>query len=393
MRFSFPRITPRTAAIVAGTTAGVVLVAGGGLVAAGVFGQKVVLDLEGDRTEIRTTSATVEEFLQEQGVTLRAEDLVEPVASADLDDVETVKVRYSKPIGITFDGETTEDITHELTHRDALVDLGLEAHEDAYVSAPLDSKIPRNGSELVVSNPKELMITADGQDQSVSTTAPTVQEVFDEAGVTVGELDEVTPALDSFVTQDAALKVVRIERVTRTETAEIDFSEEIQNDDDLIVGEREVITRGEPGAEETEVELVLADGEERERTVVSRSTVREPVNQVIKVGTRQPEPTPTPTPAPAAAAAAPATSSGGSTASAGVWDQLAQCESGGNWSINTGNGYYGGLQFSAATWASVGGSGLPHQASREEQINRGQILQSRAGWGQWPSCSSKLGLR
>ena len=76
-----------------------------------------------------------------------------------------------------------------------------------------------------------------------------------------------------------------------------------------------------------------------------------------------------------------------------VWDSLAQCESGGNWAINTGNGYYGGLQFSASTWHSVGGTGLPHQHSREEQIRRGQILQSRAGWGQWPHCSAQLGLR
>ncbi len=76
-----------------------------------------------------------------------------------------------------------------------------------------------------------------------------------------------------------------------------------------------------------------------------------------------------------------------------VWDALARCESGGNWSINTGNGYYGGLQFTAATWKAVGGQGLPHQASREEQIMRGQILQARSGWGQWPACTKKLGLR
>lgn len=76
-----------------------------------------------------------------------------------------------------------------------------------------------------------------------------------------------------------------------------------------------------------------------------------------------------------------------------VWDSLAQCESGGNWGINTGNGYYGGLQFTLSTWRGVGGSGYPHQASREEQIYRGKILQARSGWGQWPACSAKLGLR
>lgn len=75
-----------------------------------------------------------------------------------------------------------------------------------------------------------------------------------------------------------------------------------------------------------------------------------------------------------------------------IWDRLADCESGGNWSINTGNGYYGGLQFTLSTWQGVGGSGYPHQASREEQIARGQILQARSGWGQWPACASKLGL-
>lgn len=76
-----------------------------------------------------------------------------------------------------------------------------------------------------------------------------------------------------------------------------------------------------------------------------------------------------------------------------VWDKIAACESGGNWAINTGNGYYGGLQFSLSSWRGVGGSGLPSEASREEQIARAQILQSRSGWGAWPVCSAKLGLR
>jgi LysM repeat protein len=78
--------------------------------------------------------------------------------------------------------------------------------------------------------------------------------------------------------------------------------------------------------------------------------------------------------------------------SGSVWDQLAQCESGGNWQINTGNGYYGGLQFSLGSWKAVGGSGYPHEHSREEQIRRGEILQSKQGWGAWPACSRKLGL-
>jgi LysM repeat protein len=96
-----------------------------------------------------------------------------------------------------------------------------------------------------------------------------------------------------------------------------------------------------------------------------------------------PEPAPEPAPAPAASS-----SSGGT-----VWDQLAQCESGGDWGINTGNGYYGGLQFSQSSWNAAGGSGSPANASREEQIRVAENLQSMQGWGAWPSCSSQLGLR
>jgi signal transduction histidine kinase len=76
-----------------------------------------------------------------------------------------------------------------------------------------------------------------------------------------------------------------------------------------------------------------------------------------------------------------------------MWERLAQCESGGNWSINTGNGYYGGLQFSLSSWQWVGGSGYPHRATRAEQIRRAEILLSRQGWNAWPSCSRQLGYR
>lgn len=91
---------------------------------------------------------------------------------------------------------------------------------------------------------------------------------------------------------------------------------------------------------------------------------------------------------PAAPAAAPA-----AAPSSGVWYQIAQCESGGNWAINTGNGFYGGLQFTLSSWHAVGGSGYPNQASASEQIARAQILQARQGWSAWPACAAKLGLR
>jgi LysM repeat protein len=79
----------------------------------------------------------------------------------------------------------------------------------------------------------------------------------------------------------------------------------------------------------------------------------------------------------------------------GVWDQIAQCESGGNWAINTGNGYSGGLQFSPGTWSAYGGEYAPSaaQASRDQQIAAAEKVLAAQGWGAWPACTAKLGLR
>ncbi|AUZ36515.1 transglycosylase [Arthrobacter sp. PGP41] len=80
------------------------------------------------------------------------------------------------------------------------------------------------------------------------------------------------------------------------------------------------------------------------------------------------------------------------TTSTSTWDALAQCESGGNWATNTGNGYSGGLQFSPTTWAAYGGTGSAADASREQQIAVAEQVQASQGWGAWPSCAAQLGL-
>lgn len=95
---------------------------------------------------------------------------------------------------------------------------------------------------------------------------------------------------------------------------------------------------------------------------------------------------PAPAPAPAAAASA-------APVAGDVWAQLRQCESGGRYDINTGNGYYGAYQFLASTWNRLGYPGYPHQAPPEVQDEAAQKLQAQSGWGQWPACSRRIGLR
>ncbi|MFE0456566.1 transglycosylase family protein [Streptomyces sp. NPDC058914] len=89
-----------------------------------------------------------------------------------------------------------------------------------------------------------------------------------------------------------------------------------------------------------------------------------------------------------------AASGNAAAADGGVWDRIARCESGGNWHINTGNGYYGGLQFSASTWRAYGGTAYAptaDQATKQQQISVATKVQRAQGWGAWPTCSARAG--
>jgi len=123
-------------------------------------------------------------------------------------------------------------------------------------------------------------------------------------------------------------------------------------------------------------------------TITPSPTPQQLLPTPVQIESVQIDPTPTMTIADLIPTSTPQIDVNGDT----IWDALAQCESGGNWSINTGNGYFGGLQFSQGAWNSVGGSGEPHNASREEQISRGKLLQEKRGWGAWGLCAKKLGL-
>lgn len=101
----------------------------------------------------------------------------------------------------------------------------------------------------------------------------------------------------------------------------------------------------------------------------------------------------TSTPVAPAAAVAPTQSVPTQSVPTSTWDKLAECESSGNWSINTGNGYSGGLQFLPSTWKAYGGTGQAHNASKAEQIRVAENVLEGQGWGAWPACASKLGLR
>jgi uncharacterized protein YabE (DUF348 family) len=344
-------------------------VAVGGVVHASTYDDLVRFDVDGVVTEVRTESKTVDELLREKNVAVAETDQVSPAPATELDDGDVVKVRRAKAVTLVVDGKISQKTVHDVDVAGALKTLGVRPKEGAAFSMAPDQRLGLDGNSVVVSNPKAVTLKVDGKKRTLTTAAPTVQSLLAQRGVKIGRLDEIKPGLGAYLKPRQALRVVRIEKVTRTEKIPVDHTVTYTEDSSLFAGDTEVVKEGRDGLDRAKVELVLADGKVRERRVISRSSVRPPITEVKKRGTKDPD-----------------------TVDGGVWDRIAKCESGGNWSINTGNGYYGGLQFSAATWRSVGGPGLPHQQSKATQIKYAEILQARSGWGQW-SCAAKVGVR
>jgi len=187
-----------------------------------------------------------------------------------------------------------------------------------------------------------------------------------------------------------------------------------QESSDLPQGESKVATPGVDGVVRTTYEVTTVDGKEVSRRPIAQVVVTQKVDEVVLVGTgaakkqEQSQPqaqAPAPSASPdsssgsdgsgGSASAGGSGDSGGGTSEVGddVWGRLAQCESGGNPKTNTGNGFYGMYQFTLSTWQSLGGTGYPHEADAATQTAMAKKLQAQAGWGQWPACADKLGLR
>ncbi len=352
--------THKKSAIVALNIA-VLLVLAGGTAAYGALSKTVTVDLDGKADTVRTFSDSVTGVLASKDVKLNPDDKLNVAKSGGVTDGDTIKVDFAKPVTVAVDGAAREGTVHDNTVGDVLNRFDVKPAENAYVSVSRSARVPRGGMDIIVSNPKKITVKADGETKKITSSAPRVEDALKEADVRLDKNDEVDPGRGALVGQSDKLKVTRIEMIDKTETVDVDPPIEYKDDADMEKGTTKVLEAGKQGKARQDVLITMADGKKRNRLVLTSEELEKPVKQVIARGTAE----------------AP------SVASNSVWDKIAQCESGGNWHINTGNGYYGGLQFSAATWHSVGGPGLPHQNSRETQIKYAKILQQRSGWGQW----------
>ncbi len=339
--------------------------------------KSVTLTIDGQVREVSTYADTVGEVLDEEGLETQAHDVVLPDPDATVADGDTVVLNRARPLQLTVDGVASEVYVTALSVDEALEQLGYRA-EGLVLSASRSERLPLDGMALSITTPKDVTLVVDGVSHAVTTTAATAADLLAEQGVTLGATDRTSLDPAQPLLAGMRLQVYRVQVTEVVETTPLDYRVVETEDPEALEGEETVTQEGVEGEQATTFRITVVDGVQTAREQLGTAVTREPVDELVSVGTKE---------RPVAAS-----SGGGSPSADGLnWAALAQCESGGRASAVSGNGLYFGLyQFSQGTWKSVGGAGSPAAASADEQTLRAQLLYQRSGAGQWPHCGPRL---
>lgn len=375
------RVSTRPApssAIVRAVVLAVIVVLLGGSAAALAMDKRVTITVDGQERVVHTFGTTVGAALSAAGLTPAPQDRVEPALPTDLARGDHIILNRARRMTL-IEGPSERQIwTTAMNVKEALLGLGIDAAPIQMSAAP-DAGIPIGGMSVELRVPRSITFSdGTGAPAEGTTLAGTVAGVLKERGIQLGPDDVSVPSGDTAVTSGITIQVVRNGVGEVVETKAVPPPEQLIDDPELPRGKRVVVDQGKAGEKTAIVRVYAQNGQEVRREQVRAGTNTPPKPRIVKVGTNDKVP------------AVPYVEDGS------VWDRLAKCEATGNWAINTGNGYYGGLQFDAGTWRAYGGTQyapLPHQATREQQIAvASKVRDDRGGFGAWPACSSKLGL-
>jgi resuscitation-promoting factor RpfB len=352
----------------------VVIGAGGGYAIAAH--KTLTLNVDGNAMTVTTVKSQVSEVLADYGYALSDRDDVAPAKHDSVRNGDTIVLKRSRPLDISVDGQGTQQVwTTANTVNDALSQLSMT--DTAPTAATRGSRLPLEGMSLAVVSAKTVQLNDGGTISTPRIAAPTVGALLEATGNPLQQFDTVDPAPSTPVTADMPITVTRI-RVTKvTEQAPLAPTPQKIEDAEMNMSRSVVEDPGAPGSQDIVYSVLSVNGRETGRMPVSNNVLTPARDSVLRVGAKPGTEVPTVT-------------------RGSAWDALASCEAGGNWAINTGNGFYGGVQFDYGTWLAHGGAKYAPRAdlaTREEQIAIAEKTLAAQGWGAWPVCSARVGAR
>ncbi|MDQ0634853.1 uncharacterized protein YabE (DUF348 family) [Arthrobacter pascens] len=348
-----------------------------GLVAFVGNNKTITLNVDGKVASVQTFGGTVGQVVKSAKLDLKPADRVSPSVDATVENGTVINVNMAKAVTVSLDGSEKTVSTTAPDVAGLVTELGVASASS--VSVPKDAPLAVDGSFVSISTPKTVSVVADGKASTTTTTAATVAQVLEDAGVTLGPNDRSSQPGNADVVNNMVVKVSRVDTgQTAASTDDVPFETLATESGDLFKGDKKVTQAGTPGKVDRTFKLVLVDGREASRTLVAETVSVQPVTEQVTVGTK----------AKPVAEAAPANTGAAAPAmmNEAMWDKIAQCESGGNWAINSGNGYYGGLQFDIRTWIGSGGGAYAPNASlatKAQQIDIANRVYAQRGLQPW----------
>lgn len=264
--------------------AGVVLVGG-----AGAFGvnealaSDVTVTVDGQSRQVTTWPATVGEVLAKQGVTVGEHDTVAPSVTSKVSDGTEISVRYGRPVTVVLDGQERTQWVTATTVDEALGLFGIRG--DVQVSTSRSSAIGRDGLRLEVTTPRGVTVTADGKTTPVSTYG-TVTDALTQAAVSLGGLDQVTPALSEPVTEGMQVVVTRVELRDVAKQSAVPFEKQTKEDANLPKGTTQVVQAGATGTADELWTQEVRDGQVVNEVKKSSTVSKAPVTEITAIGTK-----------------------------------------------------------------------------------------------------------
>jgi uncharacterized protein YabE (DUF348 family) len=346
---------------------------------AGGFGvaahKTVTLTVDGSAMTVATMKSRVIDVVRENGFDVGDRDDLYPDADQPVHPSDNIVLRRSRPLQISLDGQGSRQVwTTASTVQDALAQL--EMTDKAPAAASRGSRVPLAGMSLPVVSAKTVQLDDGGAISTVHLAAANVAGLLEAAGVPLEQRDTVVPAASSPVFDGMQVQVTRIRIETVTERIPLPPNNNRVEDVTMNMSRQVLDDPGTPGTQDVTFAVAKVNGVETGRLPVANVVVAPARTAVLRVGAKPGTEVPSVT--------------------YGVqWDSLSRCEAGGNWATNTGNGFYGGVQFDQNTWERQGGLRYAPRAdlaTREEQIAIAEVTRARQGWGAWPVCSGRVGV-
>jgi uncharacterized protein YabE (DUF348 family) len=247
----------------------------------------VTLVVDGKTASISTFASSVGEILDGYGVVLGPHDRVAPGTEARVADGMAIRVLHAKEITVVLNGRSRTVYVTGSTVDDVLEHINVRLRQGDLVEPSRSASI-EEGDVIVFREAVQVLVFIDGQDRRVITNAPSVAYLLDSMGVVLDKRDRVTPAADSELGSGTRIRVVRVQVRRVTEQAAIPYGTNVVYSDQLIQGQRQVQRAGVSGFQELTYKLRLEDGVEVSKHLLERRVLREPVNQVLVIGTREP---------------------------------------------------------------------------------------------------------